>query len=110
MAEWINNIKRELEGLEEGPKAEIHIDLFKTTLKYIKVENDRLWWNTTLLVQEFHLYSRQTSSKKEYMPRKSTHTRMDDQMKYLLDLKWPIKETVRNNYRPITCLRMIWKI
>ena len=24
---------RELEGLEEGPKAEIHIDLLKTTLK-----------------------------------------------------------------------------
>ena len=33
--EWINNITRELEGLEEGPKAEIHIDLFKTTLKRI---------------------------------------------------------------------------
>ena len=33
--EWINNIKRELEGLEEGPKAEIHIDLLKTALKRI---------------------------------------------------------------------------
>ena len=32
-AEWINNMTRELEGLEEGPKAEIHIDLLKTTLK-----------------------------------------------------------------------------
>ena len=32
-AEWINNITRELEGLEEGPKTEIHIDLLKTTLK-----------------------------------------------------------------------------
>ena len=32
-AEWINNISRELEGLEEGPKMEIHIDLLKTTLK-----------------------------------------------------------------------------
>ena len=30
-AEWINNITRELEGLEEGPKTEIHIDLLKTT-------------------------------------------------------------------------------
>ena len=26
---------RELEGLEEGPKAEIHIELFKKTLKKI---------------------------------------------------------------------------
>ena len=24
--EWINNITRELEGIEEGSKAEIHID------------------------------------------------------------------------------------
>ena len=34
-AEWINYITRELEGLEEGPKAEIHIKLLKTTLKRI---------------------------------------------------------------------------
>ena len=27
--EWINHITRELEGLEEGPKAEIHIDLLQ---------------------------------------------------------------------------------
>ena len=32
-AEWINNRTRELEGIEEGPKAEIHTDLLKTTLK-----------------------------------------------------------------------------
>ena len=32
-AEWINNMARELEGLEEGPKVEIHINLLKTTLK-----------------------------------------------------------------------------
>ena len=38
--EWINNMTRELEGLEEGPKAKIHIDLLKTTLKkIIKLEN-----------------------------------------------------------------------
>ena len=29
--ECINNMTRELEGLEEGPKIEIHIDLLKTT-------------------------------------------------------------------------------
>ena len=34
-AEWLNNITRELKGLEEGPKTEIHIDLLKTTLKRI---------------------------------------------------------------------------
>ena len=31
----MNNITRKLDGLEEGPKTEIHIDLFKTTLKRI---------------------------------------------------------------------------
>ena len=31
--EWINNMTIELERPEEGPKAEIHIDLLKTTLK-----------------------------------------------------------------------------
>ena len=34
-AEWINHTTRELEQLEEGPKAEIHTDLFKTTLKTV---------------------------------------------------------------------------
>ena len=34
-AEWINNITRELEGVEEGSKMEIHVDLLKTTLKRI---------------------------------------------------------------------------
>ena len=34
-AEWINNITRELDGLEESPKTEMHIDLLKTTLKRI---------------------------------------------------------------------------
>ena len=42
-AEWINNIARELEGLEEGPKAEIHLDLLKTTLKNIKLEIASPW-------------------------------------------------------------------
>ena len=32
-AERINNMTRELEGLEEGLKMEIHIDLLKTTLE-----------------------------------------------------------------------------
>ena len=34
-AEWINHITSELEELEEGPKAEIHTDLLKTTLKKV---------------------------------------------------------------------------
>ena len=40
-AESINNMTRELEGLEDRPKAEIHINLLKTILKKIKLENAR---------------------------------------------------------------------
>ena len=57
-AEWINNMTRELEGLEEVPKAETHIDLLKTILKYIST------WKTPgqegytwILVQEIYLHS-----------------------------------------------------
>ena len=32
--EWINDMTRDLEGLEEGLKAEIHIKLLKKTKKY----------------------------------------------------------------------------
>ena len=72
-AKWINNMTRELEGLEKGPKVEIHIDLLKTTLKNIKLENARPWWNTW-----FHLQSRQTNSRNEQMPTKSKRPRMND--------------------------------
>ena len=32
-SEWINNMTRELEVLEEGPKVEIHINLLKAIIK-----------------------------------------------------------------------------
>ena len=42
-AEWINNITGEQEGLDEGLKTEIHIDLLKikTTKKNMKLESAR---------------------------------------------------------------------
>ena len=79
----------ELEGLEEGPKAEIHIELLKTTLKNIKLENTWPWWNACFLVREIHLHSRQASTRKEQMPTKSTRTRMDDHRKDHIDPKEP---------------------
>ena len=42
-AEWINNMTRELEGLEEGPKAEINIELIIKTLK--KISNWKTPWH-----------------------------------------------------------------
>ena len=35
-AEWISKMAKELKGLEEDPKAEIHIDLLRTTQKISK--------------------------------------------------------------------------
>ena len=90
---------------------EIHIDLLKTTLKNIKLENARPWWNTWILVQEIHLHSRQTSTRNEQMPIRSIYTQMDDQRKdHIYPEGHPLKGTAPNNYRPITCLPMMWKI
>ena len=77
---------RELEGIEESLKVEIHIDLFKTTL----------WF----LVQEIHLHSRQTSTKKEQIPTRSTRTRMDDQRKITLIQKDQAKEPPQTTTDP----------
>ena len=73
-AEWISNMTRELEGLEEGSKVEIHIDLLKKTLKNIKLENPWSWLNIWLLVQEIHLHSQQTSTRNEQMLTRITST------------------------------------
>ena len=34
-AEWMYNIEKELEGLEESPKAKIHLDSLRATLKKV---------------------------------------------------------------------------
>ena len=78
-AEWINNITRELEGLEEDPEMEIHV----------KMESARPLWNTWLLVQEIHLHSRQTSPRNEQMLTRRASTWLDDQRKDYINPKGP---------------------
>ena len=56
---------KELEGHEEGPKPEIHVDLLGATQKNNKLENGRLWWNTWILFQEILHHSWQTSTRNE---------------------------------------------
>ena len=88
-AEWINNM-RELEGLEEGPKAEnTHRTTQKDTKKDIKQENARPWWNTWILVQEIHLHSQKTSTRNEQMLTRYTSTWLDDQRKDHINPKGP---------------------
>ena len=110
-AEWINNITREIEGLEEGPKMEIHIDLLKTTLKRISnwkaPGHDGIYgfW----LKKFTSIHGRlalemnrclQGAQVPEWMTKGKTTLIKTD----------PSKGTAPNNYRPITCLPIMWKI
>ena len=110
-AEWINNITRELERFEEGHKTEIHIDLLKTTLN--RISNLKtpghdgihgLWFKkfTSIdgrLALEMNRCL-QGAQVPEWMTKgKTTFIQKD-----------PSKGTAPNNYRPITCLPMMWKI
>ena len=90
---------RELEGLEEGPKGEIHIELLKKTLE--KISN----WKTPRHdgINGFWF--------KKFTP---IHDRLALKMNRCLQdtliQKDPSKGTAPNNYRPITCLPMMWKL
>ena len=53
--------------------------------------------------------NRQTRNRNEQIPTRSTCTRMDDQRKDYLSPKGPKQRNRPNNYRPITCLPMMWK-
>ena len=77
---------KELEGLKEGSKSKIHINLLKTTLK------NQIGKRQTMMEHMdsgIHLHSRQTSTKNEKMPARSTCTRMDDQRKDHIDPEGP---------------------
>ena len=109
-AEWINNITREL-GLEEGPKAEIHTDLLKTTLK--KISN----WKTPghdgihgFWFKKFtSIHDRLALEMNKYLQRAHVPEWMTKGRTTLIQ-KGPNKGTVPNNYRLVTCLPMMWKI
>ena len=82
------------------------------TKNYIKLESARPWWNTRILVQKIHQYSRQTSTRNEQMSTKRSCIRMDDQRKNHTDPKRPLLKGTAppNNNRHITCLPIMWKI
>ena len=44
------------------------------------------------------------------MPTRRASTRMDDQRKDYINPKGPKQRNFSNNYRPVTCLTMTWKI
>ena len=110
-AEWINNITRELEGLEEGPKAEILIDLLKTTLK--KIPNWKapgpdgiygFWFKKFISIHDRVALERNRCLQGTQVPDWMTKGKTTSIQK---DLR---KGTTPNNYRPIPCLPMMWKV
>ena len=110
-AEWINDMTRELEGVEEGPKAEIHIELLKKTLK--KISN----WKTPGHDGIHGFWFKKFTSIYDRLALEMNRCLQDAQVpdwktkgKTTLIQKDPSKGTAPNNYRPITCLPMMWKI
>ena len=110
-AEWINDKTSELEGLEEGPKAEIHIKLLKKTLK--KISN----WKTPGHDGIHGFWFKKFTSIHDRLALEMNRCLQDAQVpdwmtkgKTILIQKDPNKGTAPNNYRPITCLPMMWKI
>ena len=110
-AEWINLITRELEKLEEGPKAKIHTDLLRPTLK--KLSNWKtpghdcihdFWFKKFTSVHDRLVLEMNKCLHTAHVPEWVTKGRTT------LIQKDPNKGTAPNNYRPITCLPMMWKI
>ena len=109
--EWINIITRELEGLEEGPKMEIHVDLLKTTLK--RTSNWKAPGHDGIHGFWFKKFTSIHGRLALEMNRCLQCTQVPEWMtkgKTTLIQKDPSKGTAPNNYRPITCLLMMWKI
>ena len=102
---------KRLEGLEEGPKAEIHTELLKKTLK--KISN----WKTPGHDGIHGFWFKKFTSIHDRLALEMNRCLQDAQVpdwmtkgKTTLIQKDPSKGTIPNNYRPITCLPMMWKI
>ena len=110
-AEWINNITRELYGLEEGPKTEIHINLLKTTRK--RISNWKTPHHDGIHDFCFKKFTSIHGRLAQEVNRCLLGAQVPDWItkgKTTLIQKDPSKGTAPNNYRRITCLPMMWKI
>ena len=101
---------KELERLKEGPKVEIHIDLLRTTLKILdwKTPGDDgihgFWFKKFTSIYDRRALEMKNAYKKQTYPSGWSKERPH------CSKKTPFKGTAPNNYRPITCLPMMWRI
>ena len=110
-SEWVNNNTGELERCEEGPKLEIHIDLLKMSLK--RKPNWKTPGHDGIHGFWFKKFTSIHDRLALEMNRCLQGAQLPDWMtkgKTTLNQKDPSKGTAPNNYRPITCLPMMWKI
>ena len=109
-AEWINNITRELDRLEEGPKIEMHVDLLKTTRKRISnwkaPGHDGIhgfWFKKLTSIHGRLALEMNRCLQDAHVPEWMTKG------KTTLIQKDPSKGTAPNNYRSMMW-KMMWKI
>ena len=101
---------KELEGLEEWPKAEIHIDLLKTTQKISNWKTPGhdgihgFWFKKFSFIHDILALEMNRCLHRSQVPEWMAKG------KTTLIEKDPSKITAPNNYRPITWLPMMWKI
>ena len=103
----MSNMAKELEGLEEDPKAEIHINLLRTTQKYQIGKRHGIhgfWFQKFTSIHDRQALEMNICLQKAHVPVWMTKG------KTTLIQKDPLKGTSSNNYTPITCLSMMWKI
>ena len=115
-AEWINNITRELKGLEVGPKMEIHIDILKTSLitairnEYQTEKTPRHDGIHGFWFKKFTPINGRLALE---MNRCLQGVQIPDWMtigKTTLIQKYQSEGTAPNNFRPFTCLPMMSEI
>ena len=109
-AEWIKDITRKLEGHEESPKTEIHIDLHKTILSisnWKSPDHDGIhgiWFKKVTSIYGRLALEMNRCLQGAQVPKWKTKG------KNKLIQKDPSKGTAPNNFRLITCLPMMRKI
>ena len=106
-AEWKNNMTKVSEGLKEGPKAEIHIDSHKSTLKNIKLETPDHDGIHGFLFTKFSSIRDRLALEMNGCLEGAHVSEWMTKGKTTLIQKDPSKGTTSNSYRPITCLSMM---